>query len=501
MNYLAAFVGHMIVSKVLVDGQQIPYEHYRKFSPHMNELESWANVFTGLELDKPATWANTGQKLISRISQTSSRNSTSRVKRKKLNPFDLAMNKIGYSTMSKNWYLADLVWEAVDKAPEEVVYFDDEYKYSRISLPNGQFMMRRQKRYKGYKGSYNVPGGAGLEDVFGGARKGGKSEDPEDDIVEDDIAIGDDDKPLYAKAGDLFIPSTDDDTEEKAAFFRAVGEILFAQRTGNLFSIDWSNDKHTFIVEPLSFPDRPYKGNALDYIDEWQMFMEQGIRRCICLQGDPGTGKSTLTRTAARKINQRTVQVTSEAFRRMHFTHWNTMLALIAPDMLILDDIDRIYGLEDYLPRFEDSYYHVPLTLFTSNDLDEIPDAFKRPGRIDQILLLADPGPDVRLEVLQEFAKMEGVGEIPQWKLPFMEKLYEDYSGAYAVEYLRRIKVHGWDYKLPEHDLTFKDLVGQEDVLDPRKNADLKNDLLEASKKLSVETVLLPEEVDPEALS
>jgi len=501
MNNFAAFVGHMIVSKVLVDGQQIPYEHYKSLSPHLNELEGWATVFTGLELDKPSTWAATGQKLIGRISQK--REKKKPMKRKKLNPFDLAMDKIGYSTMNKNWYLADLVWEAVDKAPEEVVWFDDDNTYSKIILPDGQFMMRRRKRYKGFKGP-QVPGGAGLGEMLDW-RKGDPELDEDDPLLEPepDPAIGDDGKPIYAKAGDLFIPSTSDESDEKARFFSAVGKVLFSQRNGNLFTVDWSNEKHSFIVDPLTYPDRPYQGTALDYIDEWILFMDKGIRRCICLQGKPGTGKSTLTRTAATKINRRTVQVTSEAFRRMHFSHWKTMIALMSPEMLIIDDIDRVYDLEEYLDRFEDAYYQVPLTLFTSNDLDEIPDAFKRPGRIDQILLLSDPSADVRLQVLQEFAKMEGVGEIPDWKLPFMEELYSNYSGAFAVEYLRRVAVFGWDYKIPEGDITFKDLVGKEDELDPRKN-EVDNELLKVARGTTVEVVDLSTddvELDQDTLS
>ena len=321
-------------------------------------------------------------------------------------------------------------------------------------------------------------------------------EEAADEVEDEDILIGDDTKPLYPKAGEIYIPNTADDSEEKALFFRAVGKMLFEQRSGKFFSIDWSNDKHTFLVEPLKFPDRLYKGEALNYIEDWKRFMASGIRRCVCLQGDPGTGKSTLTRTAAMQLNRRTVQVTSEAFRRMQFTHWKTMISLISPEVLILDDIDRIYDLDEYLNRFEDAYYKVPLTLFTSNDLEEIPDAFKRPGRIDQILLLGDPSPAVRLSVLQEFAQMEGVGEIPAWKTPFMERLYSEYSGAYAVEYLRRVKVFGWEYELPEGDLTFEGLVGKEAELDPRKNPDLDSEILNVVA-VSADTA----EVDVESLS
>jgi SpoVK/Ycf46/Vps4 family AAA+-type ATPase len=241
-------------------------------------------------------------------------------------------------------------------------------------------------------------------------------------------------------------------------------------------------------VEPLTFPDRPYRGNALEYIDTWKKYMEKGVRRCICLQGKPGTGKSTLTRTAATLINKRTVKVTSTAFRRMHFAHWKTMIALLSPDLLILDDIDRIPDLEEYLDRFEDAYYTVPLTLFTSNDLDEVPEAFLRPGRIDQVLELDDPSPDVRLEVLQEFSLAEGAGVIPVWKIPFVEALYEKYTGAFAVEYLRRVAVEGWEYRLPKNDITFKELVGKEDEYDPRTNTDLDNELLKTLKTSSNST-------------
>lgn len=448
MFNLGAFAGHLIVGHVLVDGTKIPYEQYQKLKPKIAELQGWASIFQDLEVSKPQSWVHTGERLISKISSNRKTEGLEE-RRSGFNIFEEALSEIRYSTLNKSWPLAPLVWDAVHRGQESFIYRDDDYVYTRIDLTDGQFILRKRHRPK-------------LKD----------SEGPEEPSP----------YTSHLKVGDLYIPSGRDETKRR--WFRAVGQVALKDKMGGTgLILDWNTDKDEFIIDDLVFPNRPYRGEALNFVDEWRVFIDKGIRRCICLQGPPGTGKSTLARTASRKLGMLTLQITAEAFENMTTTLWNSLLLVINPQVVILDDIDRIYHLQNYLDRFEDAYYKVPLTIFTSNDLDQVPDAMKRPGRIDQIIELDDPSPEVRLQVLREFAAREGAGDIPDWKIPFLHEIYEKYTGAYAVEYMRRISAFGWDYKIPKGDLTFPEMVGREEELDPRLNTDLEDDLLIAANQ------------------
>lgn len=476
MHYLATFVGQMIASKVVVDGVQIPDVQYKKFKPKMRELQAWADVFNGLKIEQPNTWVLTAQKLVDRVTSTKS-DPPSRLG-SSFDAFSSLMRQFEYTQMSKNWFLADMVYDAIEEAPEEIFWMDEQWICTKIMLPDGQFLFRRRKNHALTKRRL-------MEEQ---QKLGPISKEVEEGVEMIQALMGAEEaKPYTPKTGDLYIPSHSDDSDEKARFFRSVGKVLYHNQNTNRYSVDWDKQNRKFIVEPLKFPDRPYRGPAINYVTEWVQFMDAGLRRCVCLQGDPGTGKSTLARTAADEINRRTVKVTSTAFSNMYFSHWKLMCALLSPEVLILDDIDRIHNLAGYLDRFEDAYYDVPLTIFTSNDLDEIPDAFKRPGRIDQIIELQDPDPSVRLDILQAFAEMEGLGEIPEHRAAFMELLYTEYSGAYAVEYLRRVKILGWDYELPPDDMTFKKLVGKERELDPRQS-EVDSEILDIYRERKSET-------------
>jgi hypothetical protein len=133
------------------------------------------------------------------------------------------------------------------------------------------------------------------------------------------------------------------------------------------------------------------------------------------------------------------------------------------PEMILVDDIDRCdHSLNQKLHLFEDKHCEVPLVIFTSNHYRQLPDAFKRPGRVDQIIEMMDPPESVRYDVIRSLGEQEGV-DIPEEKIPLLDIIYQEYPGAYVVELLRRCDIEGWDYQIPEYGLTFEKLP--EDVI------------------------------------
>lgn len=206
----------------------------------------------------------------------------------------------------------------------------------------------------------------------------------------------------------------------------------------------------------LDLSEHDYYGPLLEGIDRWKKFRHAGLRRNILIQGPPGCGKSTFCLHAARQLAQRVIMITPDLCQYMSFSLWTELLDFLRPDMVIIDDVDRIndYALENKLRLFEEGHCHVPFVLFTSNDHMRLPEPMRRPGRIDQILEVDAPTREIRLKLLRELAQRVGIG-VPEDRLDDLDLLLKANSNAHVVERLRRAKVLGWDAPPLPGDRTF----------------------------------------------
>ncbi|NIP66949.1 AAA family ATPase [Candidatus Bathyarchaeota archaeon] len=199
----------------------------------------------------------------------------------------------------------------------------------------------------------------------------------------------------------------------------------------------------------------------LDEIKNLQNFVDKGVRRVVVLQGVPGTGKSTLCAHASEILSDRTIVLSNTILMHLSRNDWSEVIKLLSPTMVIIDDIDRsnMRSLETSLYLFEDTYYDVPLTLLTTNDQQKLPDAFRRPGRIDQIIEMPEPTKSIRKKIIKQMAEREGVGKIPSDKIDMLDSIVEKYPVAYLVELLRRYRSLGWDYQVPDNDIVFAPIM------------------------------------------
>ena len=185
------------------------------------------------------------------------------------------------------------------------------------------------------------------------------------------------------------------------------------------------------------------------------------MRRNVLLQGEPGTGKSTFCLHAARELSRRTILLTPDGYESMGINEWRKLLEVLAPEMVIVDDIDRVgeHTIEARLRLFEEGYCEVPYSLFTSNDHTRLPRAMRRPGRVDELIRVTPPGEALCDELINRLAERVGVS-IPAEERPRLRQLMRERSNAHVIELLRRAQVLGWAQVTFPEDITFE--LGEE---------------------------------------
>lgn len=394
---VGSIILQQLISKVIVDRTRIPRSAYDQVEPLVTEFKTWGKTLDDFSIEEPVTWGKTAWRVIENMIEERQVVDT--------DPIKEYLEKTGYTRELPGsvYWIGDWLMLQIDR---EKVEENGDRQLCIIRLSNGSHIF---------------------------VKLGGEEYDLES----------------------IYLPAD----EAKYEFCcEGIREIFWAHQD----HVFVENDNDEYVASKHEFNRGEYKGSALAEIKTLRDFASRGIRRVVILQGVPGTGKTTLCAHAARLLSSRTLVLSNKLISHISRNEWEAIIKVIKPEMVIIDDIDRAnrHNLEQSLYMFEDTYYDVPMTLLTTNDQSKLPDAFRRPGRIDMIIEMPKPSSDIRTEMIQDFAKDAGITEeIPAWNLLLLDKMVAGWPGAYAKELLRRYKVLGWDYRVLDNDITFAPIM------------------------------------------
>ncbi len=175
------------------------------------------------------------------------------------------------------------------------------------------------------------------------------------------------------------------------------------------------------------YTDETSKQHLISYIDKWKhssdLFSSIGIshKLGILLYGEPGTGKTSISKTIAAylgcnlytvSLNKLKPEYISE-FRQLADDHENTVI--------LLEDIDYVFGKREQeftqeqrvagqaLLQLLDGAENLPRTIFiaTTNDIDSLDDAITRDGRFDLKINMTNIDRDTAGKMCKEFRLTE----------------------------------------------------------------------------------------------
>lgn len=188
------------------------------------------------------------------------------------------------------------------------------------------------------------------------------------------------------------------------------------------------------VAAPIMRPEDQSRlwDNTLGFLERGEQALCRfgvALKRGVMLMGEPGNGKTLAARwlySQAQSLGIEWKTVTAEEYESARSDgSASELFQLNRPGVILFDDFDQaLRNREQVGPGVDSSMFLAELDgidvrsgvvyLFTSNArLDELDPAFRRPGRIDQIIHFPRPDADLRRRLIVERWPAEVVTRIP----------------------------------------------------------------------------------------
>jgi hypothetical protein len=146
-------------------------------------------------------------------------------------------------------------------------------------------------------------------------------------------------------------------------------------------------------------------------------FLEKGIHRSVLFQGPPGTGKSLGVRHLVKALGMNSVRVDLSTIEGKGggglISLLETLLKLMRPDVLLLDDFDHVEAEGRMLHFWEAANRLCRLVLVTVNDPGKLTEAMLRPGRFDDRFVVDRLDRNVLFKMVEDDSVLDMMETLP----------------------------------------------------------------------------------------
>ncbi len=217
--------------------------------------------------------------------------------------------------------------------------------------------------------------------------------------------------------------------EQEEDVFRTVGELAWKQLGGRHLVYTTSNLVLDGYVDKNVRPTKQME----QLLERVKKFLAAKEPRGYLFGGVPGTGKSVAIRWLVGTLGLTSVRVDlrmlDEGSSHLAATTLPSILRILRPDVIILDDIDRIEVTAELLDFLELAKSSCRIVLGSANDVESMHGAQVRPGRFDDIFEFSNLDFSVVEEILGENRDLA--------------ELVKDLPAAYVAEFGKRCRVLG----------------------------------------------------------